>query len=168
MVKIQILDRTKKKSFTERISNVGIKKINEILIRTGKERIRAYSGNLSKEEIYDIWKILPIEGIGLYIGKDTINQHGVKDSRLSIDALHMFKDQINSDIITLTKDQEEEWFRGKNIELENEQLEKIKNNKFVAVMSNDKKDFIGTGKISNEILYSFLPKERRRKSQLIK
>ena len=50
-MKIQILDKTKKKKLISGLEEFGINKIQELLIRTGKERIRAYSGNLSKEEI---------------------------------------------------------------------------------------------------------------------
>ncbi|MBT7567304.1 hypothetical protein HN630_00175, partial [archaeon] len=69
-MKISILDKTKKKKFIAGVEDLGMKKIPELLIRTGRERIRAYSGNLSKEEIMELWMILPFEGIGLYVGKD--------------------------------------------------------------------------------------------------
>ncbi|MCR4284646.1 MAG: tRNA pseudouridine(55) synthase TruB [archaeon] len=164
-MKIFPLDKAKKKKFLAGILDLGMKKIPQLLIKTGKESIRAYSGNLSTEEVWDIWRLLPIEGIGLYIGKEMINQHGVREIRLSLDGLHTWKDQITERIITLTEEQEENWFKGKNIELDsNEGL-----TGFVAVQSADKKDFIGTGKISNDgkTLFSFLPKERRRKSSSI-
>ena len=64
----------------------------------------------------------------------------------------------------MSESQEEEWFKGKNIE-----LDKIEKEGFVAVKSNDEKDLVGMGKISagGKILFNFLPKERRRKSQVI-
>jgi len=162
-MKIFPLNNAKKKKFIEGILNLGIKKIPYLLIKTGKESIRAYSGNLSADEIREIWRLLPIEGVGLYIGKETIDRHGVRETRLSIDGLHLLKDQIKEQIIILTKEQEEVWFRGSNIELESDLRG------FVAVKSADKKDFIGTGKISSDgkTLFNFLPKERRRKSQTI-
>ena len=46
------------KKIVKEIEQFGVTKIPELLIKTGKERIRAYSGNLSKEEIMDLWKIL--------------------------------------------------------------------------------------------------------------
>lgn len=168
-MKITILDKTKKKRFIEG-AGLGLKRIRELLIRTGQESIRAYSGNLSTEEIMAIWRILPIEGIGLYVGKDMMNRNGIREVRLSVDALHSLKDQISEDIIVLNKEQEKEWFFGRDVELSEEQAKNFKNKKsFVAVKSNDGNDFIGTGKIGNGggVLFNYLPKERRRKSQTL-
>jgi len=162
-MKIQILDRAKKKKFLAGIREFGVEKISQTLIRTGKDRIRGYSGDLNTEQLWDLWRLLPIEGIGLYVGKDMINRNGVRDVRISIDGLHTWKKQIKNKIIELTKEQEEEWFKGKNIELGKE---KSKMEGFVVIKSHDSKDFIGTGKIGDggQTIYNFLPKERRRKS----
>ena len=35
----------------------------------------------------DVGQILPIEGIGLYVGKDMINRNGVHEIRLSLDGM---------------------------------------------------------------------------------
>jgi NOL1/NOP2/fmu family ribosome biogenesis protein len=165
-MKIAILDRAKKKKFIAGLSDLGMKKIPELLIRSGKERIRAYSGNLSNEEIMEIWRLLPIEGIGLYVGKDLINRNGVHEIRLSLDGMHTWKEQLTERIVDLNSAQEEEWFKGKEVELTEEQIGKISNG-FVSVKAGE--DFVGVGKIGSEgkILYGFLPKERRRKSQTI-
>ncbi len=166
-MKIQILDKAKKKKFIEGSSELGLTKIRELLIRTGKERIRAYSGNLSKEEIMDIWKVLPIEGVGLYVGKDMVNRHGVREVRLSLDGLHTWKEQITKKVIVLNEEQEKVWFSGKNVELDAEQVKEFEGMVgFFAIRSFDDKDFIGTAKIGvdGKTLYGFLPKERRRKN----
>jgi NOL1/NOP2/fmu family ribosome biogenesis protein len=165
-MKINLLDKTKKKKFIEGASDLGLNKIKELLIRTGKERIRAYSGNLSKEEIMDLWRVFPIEGIGLYVGKEIIDQKGIRTVRLSVDALHSWKNQITQNIIKLNSEQEEIWFRGSDVDLKKDQ-ENFKG--FVAVLSSDGKDFVGTGKIGNngKTLFGFLPKERRRRSQIL-
>jgi NOL1/NOP2/fmu family ribosome biogenesis protein len=166
-MKIQILNQAKKKKFVAGLTNLGIKKIPQLLIRSGKERIRAYSGNLNTEQIMDIWKILPIEGVGLYIGKDMINRNGVHEIRLSLDGMHTWKEQLTERIFILTEKQEEDWFLGKDIDLAEEQTAKIEEG-FVSVKSSDEKDFIGIGKIGSDkkTLFSFLPKERRRKEQM--
>jgi NOL1/NOP2/fmu family ribosome biogenesis protein len=169
-MKFQILDNAKKKKFVEGIEDLGVKKIRELLIRVGSERVRAYSGNLAIEEIMDIWRILPIEGVGLYVGKDFVDKNGVREVRLSVDGMHVWKDQIKEKIMTLTEEQEEEWFKGRNCELTAEQQAQFKDTKgFIAVKSSDNKDFVGTGKIGDEgrTLYGFLPKERRRKTSSI-
>lgn len=161
-MKIHIMDRTKKKKFIAGLSDLGMKKIPELLIKSGKERVRAYSGDLSTEQIMEIWRLLPIEGIGLYIGKDMINRNGVHEIRLSLDGMHIWKEQLTERILILNEEQEKDWFLGKNIELLESQ--KISDG-FILVKSADGKDFVGTGKIGNDgkMLFGFLPKERRRK-----
>jgi NOL1/NOP2/fmu family ribosome biogenesis protein len=171
-MKIQILNNAKKKKILKEISYLGLSKIPQALIKTGSERLRAFSGSLDTEKIYALWRILPIEGVGLYIGKDSTNRSGVREVRLSLDGLHVYKDQINSNIITLSSEQEIEWFKGKNLELSEEQIVEFKDlgKEFVAVRSSDEKDFVGTAKIGgskHDTLFGFLPKERRRKSQVI-
>jgi len=169
-MKIQILDKAKKKKIIEQINDIGITKIPELLIRTGKERIRAYSGNLSREEIHELWRILSIEGIGLYVAKEIASKKtGTKETRLSLDGIHLWKNQIKEKIIQLDKEQEELWFKGKDIELNKDQRKKYPYEKcFVVVKSHDNKDIIGTGKTGDkiEVLYNYLPKERRRKEKI--
>lgn len=168
-MKIDILSKAKKKKFVDGVSSLGLEKIPQLLIRTGKERIRAYSGNLSKEEIWDLWRVLPIEGIGLYVGKDSFNRNGVQETRLSIDGLHIWNEQITGNVVELDDDLEEVWFKGEKLELgEGNDFVKF-SGKFVAVKSKSSGDFIGTGKVSVDglVLHNFLPKERRRKSQTI-
>jgi NOL1/NOP2/fmu family ribosome biogenesis protein len=159
----QILDNTKKKKIIEQVSYLGIEKIPHLLIRIGKERILAYSGSLSRQEISELSSLLSIECIGIYFGKE------LEDGsfRLSLDMLHLLKNQVNKNIIQLTKEQEEKWFKGDNIELKEEQIEEcIRNNikDFVCIISSDEdKDILGTGKLSQDkkLISNFLPKERR-------
>ena len=169
-MKIQIMDRAKKKKFIAELADLGMKKVPEMLVKSGKERVRAFSGDLGKDDIYDIWRLLPIEGIGLYVGKDMVNRNGVREVRLSLDGMHVWKDQLTEKNFVLTEEQEDEWFKGNNIELTKEQVKKFGDVKgFVAVKSSDSKDFVGNGKLGAdyETLFGFLPKERRRKSQTI-
>jgi len=169
-MKIQIMDRAKKKKFIAELADLGMKKIPEMLVKSGKERVRAFSGSLGKDDIYDIWRLLPIEGIGLYVGKDLMNRNGVREVRLSLDGMHVWKEQLTEKNFVLTEEQEDEWFKGNNIELTKEQVKKFGDVKgFVAVKSSDSKDFVGNGKLGAdyETLFGFLPKERRRKSQTI-
>lgn len=160
-VKIDVLDSTKKKNFLEEVSYLGKFKLPYLFLGTGSETIRTYSGHLSVDEILKIWRAFPIEGVGLYFGKKIIDKHGRKESRLSLDALHLLKDKISGNIIEIDEEQAQKWFRGNNVELTIEQKAKYKDIKnFVAVKF--RSDLIGTGKLSEAgILLSFLPKERR-------
>jgi NOL1/NOP2/fmu family ribosome biogenesis protein len=169
-MRTQVMDRAKKKKFIAELSDLGMKKITQTLIKVGKERIRAFSGELNTEEIYDLLRLLPVEGIGLYAAKDMINRSGVHEVRLSVDGMHLWKDQLTEKVIILTESQEEEWFKGNNIDLNEEQKKNFRDIKgFVAVKSSDSLDFIGNAKIGNDgsTLFGFLPKERRRKSSVL-
>ncbi len=165
-MKIHIMDRAKKKKFIAGLDNLGMKKIPELLVRSGKERIRAYSGDLSTEQIMEIWRLLPIEGVGLYVGKDMINRNGIHEIRLSLDGMHTWKNQLTERVLILDEEQELNWFLGKDVDLSVEQ--KMENG-FVSVKSADEKDFVGMGKVGDDgkTLFSFLPKERRRKENTI-
>ena len=162
-MKINILSRAKKKKFTEGLNDLGIKKIPQMLVRSGKERIRAFSGSLDREQIMDIWKLLPIEGIGLYVGKDMVNRNGIHEIRISLDGMHIWKEQLTKRVLCLTEKQEVDWFLGKNIELSEKQNIEAG---FANVRAGE--DFIGTGKVGadGKTLFSFLPKERRRKERM--
>lgn len=157
----QILDNTKKKKIIEKISPLGIKKVSHLLIRIGKERILAYSGSLSREELSELSGILSIEGLGTYFGKELED----KSFRLSLDMLHLLKEQVTKNKIYINKEQEEQWFYGENIILSEKQQEEYQElNGFVCVLSSDEyKDILGTGKISQDkkMISNFLPKERR-------
>ncbi len=161
-MKIRVLDRAKKKKFVEGLSELGIKKIPQMLLRVGKERIRAFSGDLDREGIMAIWHILPIEGVGLYVGKDMVNRNGVREVRLSLDGMHIWKEQLDKRVLELTPEQEIEWFRGDDIELNENQFCEAG---FVNVKAG--LDFVGVGKVGAEgkKLFGFLPKERRRKER---
>lgn len=155
-MKIQIYDKTKKRKFIEKLENLGIKNIPGLLVKTGSERIRVFSGSLSNDEIWKIWRMFPVEGIGLYLGKELADGN----VRLSLDALHLLKSQINKRIIKLNKEQTEKWFKGNDVDVNDEQINDIENG-FVAVKYKD--DFIGTGNLNKNmrVVYCFLPKERR-------
>ncbi len=166
-MKIQVLDRAKKKKFVAGLSELGIKKIPQMLVRSGKEKIRAFSGDLSREQIMEIWRLLPIEGIGLYVGKDMVNRNGVREVRLSLDGMHIWEEQLTERIFTLSPEQEQKWFLGENVELDEGQIGQISDG-FVSVQSATGNDFVGVGKLGNggKILFGFLPKERRRKPRM--
>ena len=160
-MKVDILDSTKKKDFLEEVSYLGKFKLPYLFLSSGKETIRAYSGHLTVDEILKIWRHYPVEGLGLYFGKKMIDRHGRKEARLSMDALHLLKDKISSNIVELDEEQAGKWFRGNNIELKEEQKVQYKGIvEYVAVKY--KEDLVGTGKLTEQgILLSFLPKERR-------
>ena len=156
------MNKSKKQDFLKELSYLGEFKMQQLFLKTGQESVRIYSGHLLSDEILKIWRHFPVEGLGLYFGKQIIDRHGVKEARLSLDALHTIRKDITDSIVEINHEQVEKWFRGNNVELTPEQ----KNNysrfvgKFVAVKFGE--DFVGTARLSADgILISFLPKERR-------
>ena len=108
-MKVEILDSHKKKDFLKEVSYLGDFKTNKLFIATGSETVRVYSGHLHVDEVLKIWRNFPIEGLGLYFGKMMIDKHGRKEARLSLDALHLMKDQITKNIVELDQEQAEKW-----------------------------------------------------------
>jgi NOL1/NOP2/fmu family ribosome biogenesis protein len=161
---IQVMDNPKKKKFIATVSDFGIKKINGTLVRSGKDKVRVFTGDISREEIYDLLHTLPVEVVGLYLGKDFINRNGVHEVRLSVDGLLMLKDQVVNKILYLDSEQEKVWFLGEEQDLNEEQKIEFKEGGFAVVKSKDSDDILGMGKVSSEgVLFNYLPKERRRR-----
>ena len=162
----KIMDRGKKKRFIAGIADFGIKKIDELLIKWGNERIRAYSGDFSRDELDKLKHILPVEGVGLYVGKDSIDKRtGVHEFRLTLDAVNVWKDKIVDNIIEITEEQEEIWYSGADVDLVDGQVGDLKG--FVVVKSKKDVDFIGIGKLGEKVLYNSSPRGRHRKVRVI-
>ena len=123
-----------------------------LLIESGKEKIRGFSGSLSREEISEIGRIAPIEAIGIYLLKKEF------DWRLSLDATTILKNQISKNTIEITDKQLEEWIRGFDLDIKYD-------DKCTIVIKHDN-DLIGCGKSNNQKIFNYLPQERRIKSRL--
>jgi len=130
----------------------GIEDIPFKIARLGKERIIAFSGNISDRDILNLDRVAHIEGVGLYFAKEQID--GI---RLSIEGSQFLKEQITKNIFELDERQAEQWMMGNEIN--------IKTDKRGFFVMKFKEDFLGTGKISAEKIGNFIPKSRRLKSR---
>jgi NOL1/NOP2/fmu family ribosome biogenesis protein len=146
---ITILDKTKKEKFIEQLKVYGITSIPHLVIVTGKEKYRFFSGSLSRIEIEKM-RGINLEGIGLYAAKQEGNE-----IRLTLDGIHLLKEQIRV-YFELNDEQAKSWFLGQDIP--------IKTDKHGFIILKYKGDFIGCGKASNGRITNFMPKERRIKS----
>lgn len=156
-MQIDFIKKAEKREIIEQLSQqFGISEIPFLLLRSGKERIRAYSGSLSKDEILEFNKTVNIEAIGLYFARQSPERENT-EIRLSTDAIHLLREQINKGIIELNREQTEDWFRGKDIFIENKSLKGF-------VILKNKDNFVGCGKIAQDRILNFLPKERRIKN----
>jgi len=147
-VKMKPIKSSEKKKIIKQLNEqYGITELPYLLLQFGKEKIRIYSGNLSKEELITLDKKLKIENIGLYAMKTEREQ-----IRLTLDGIQILKNQITKNILKVNDKQTQEWFRGKELEIESDNNFKILKNQ---------QDFIGCGKSTGERIINFLPKERR-------
>ena len=148
-MRIRFIKSSEKRRILEALNNqFGIEKMPYLLIEAGKDRIRGFSGHLSKEEISELGHILNIELIGLYMIKQE------NDFRISIDACHLLKNQIIKGIIELNDSEFQQWIRGKDVEKQSDP------GTFVIKY---KDDFIGCTKANGRVLFNYVPKDRRLK-----
>jgi NOL1/NOP2/fmu family ribosome biogenesis protein len=149
---IHFIKSSEKRKITRLLSDqFGITSLPYLLIVSGKEKIRGFSGHLSKEEILQLTQLTNVEIIGLYMFK---KEHE-NDIRLTIDATHLLKDQISKNILNINESQKEDWLRGKNLEISS-----IHGN----VIIKHEADFIGTGKSNSQKIFNYIPKDRRLKN----
>lgn len=144
---IPLSNKDKKKILEQLNNQYGISKLPYLLIKFGQEKLRLYTGNLSKEELQALDNKLIVENIGLYFAK--WENH---ELRLTIDGLQLLKHQITKNILELTEEQAEQWLRGFDLEISSEKSWKI---------LKYKNEFLGCGKSTGEKITNFVPKERR-------
>lgn len=125
----------------------GISELPYLLFWTGSEKIRAFSGSLSKDEIMTLKSIVPVELIGSYLLKKE------SDWRLSLDATILLKNQISKNIIEISDEQSEAWIRGFDLNIKYEDK--------CSIIIKHGNDFIGCGKSNGEKIFNYVPKERR-------
>lgn len=155
-MRTKILNQNEKKEIENKLKEqFGIKEIQGMLVKRGEERIFIYQGNFNEKEIRKIEDIrIPIERLGIYFAKIINNE-----LRLSIEGVHILKDQITKNIFELNEQQAEEWMMGQDLE--------IKTGKKGFLIIKYKEDFLGCGKASELKIGNFVPKSRRLKSKSI-
>jgi len=145
------LTSTDKKKIIEQLNKqFGITELPYLVIQFGKEKLRLYSGILSKEELYFLDREIRIENIGLYFAKWENDE-----IRLSIDGVQLLKNQITKNILELNDNQANEWLRGIDLNIKTDNGWKI-------IKHNN--ELLGCGKSTGERITNFMPKERRIKS----
>jgi NOL1/NOP2/fmu family ribosome biogenesis protein len=146
---IHFIKSNQKRDIVEKLkSQFGIAILPYLLIESGKEKVRAFSGHLSKEEISKITQIANVEIVGFYL----LRQESPDDVRLSFDAPIILKDQITNNIVEINKEQFDLWIRGDNID-----VPAPRGN--VIIRYNG--DFIGCGKSNGLKVFNYVPKDRR-------
>jgi NOL1/NOP2/fmu family ribosome biogenesis protein len=143
----------KRRLIEELNERFGISELPYLLIESGKEKIRAFSGSLSKDEIIELGRMANIEGVGVYFMKK-------EDSglRLSFEATQLLKGQITKNILYINDSQLQLWIRGHDLDI------KVAPGTYIIA---HEEDFLGCGKSNGEKIFNYVPKERRIKKPLI-
>jgi len=138
----------KKRILRELEEQFGIEKLPYLLIETGKQKIRGFSGTMTKEEIRELGEIANVEIIGIYLIKKE------RKLRLSLDGSMILKDQISKNVVEIDDEQLELWLRGKNLDIKKE-------NGVYVILTQGTNDFLGCGLSDGKKLINHVPKERR-------
>lgn len=140
---MRFIKANEKKWLVGELENFGVKKIPYLLLETGKEKIRGFSGTLAKEQIQKLQELARVEIIGLYLFKR--EKFGL---RFSLDGSMAFE----LDGVEISDAEVEKWMRGEDLETD------LENGIYVV---KNKGDVLGCGKSNGEKLSGFIPKERR-------
>lgn len=130
-------------------SQFGIKEINGMLIKRGRERIFLYTGNFEYKDIQRLSRFNFLERVGIYFAKE--NERG--ELRLSIEGSQYVKKEASKNVVELTEDEMNTWMCGHEVE------KTTGMNGFVLMKYKD--DMLGTGNASEKKITNFIPKSRR-------
>ncbi|GIU68297.1 MAG: hypothetical protein KatS3mg001_147 [Candidatus Pacearchaeota archaeon] len=146
---LKILNKEEKREIEKKLKEqFGIKKINGLVLMRGKERLFLFSGNLNEDKIKKIEEKVNVERVGIYFAKV------VEDKlKLSLDGTQLFKSQITKNILEVNEEQMKEWMSGSDLF--------IKTGKKDFLVIKYKEDFLGCGKVSENKIRNFVPKNRR-------
>ena len=110
---MKFIKTPEKRKIIEKLNEqFGIEDLHYLLIESGKEKIRAYTGHLSKDEISKISDLIKIELVGFYLLRKENDFF-----RLSMDATLALSSQLKNNIIEINQDQFELWIRGYDLDL---------------------------------------------------
>jgi len=144
---IPLDNKGKKKILKQLNEQYGITELPYLIIQFGKEKLRLYTGNISKQELRDLDKALTIENIGLYFAK-----YEEQDIRLTLDGVQLLKDQITKNILEIDDKNADNWLKGNDLDIQTDKGWNVIKNK---------NEFLGCGKSTGGKITNFMPKERR-------
>ena len=152
----EFLDRKETEQVLEKLEIYGIEEIPFLLVKSGSNKIRACTFK-DREQISRITNEVFTELIGLYFAKID-----GEEIRLSIDALHLLKNQLKHNILEIDDKQKEEYLSGNEPQI-TEQQAQATNQKIYYILKHNQ-DILGMAKIVQGVIKNYLPKERRRKN----
>lgn len=138
--------RERKKLLSQLHERFGIQDLDYFFLQAGKEKIRAFSGTLSADELVSLSEFARVEFAGLYFAKE--EHFGF---RLGLDAVHLLAPRITDHILEITSEQAVLWMQGMP-------LEKDVSAGVYVLKSGE--DFLGCGYSTGTRIYNYVPKER--------
>ena len=153
MTHLKILYKNQKQEIVNKLKKqFGVSELKGLLIKHGAEKLFLFQGDFGVKEIRKLERTIPVERVGIYFGK--IQNEKI---RLSIEGVHVLKNQITKNIFELNKEQAEQWMMGQELN--------IKTGKKEFLIMKYKNDFLGCGKASELKIGNYIPKNRRLKAR---
>ena len=118
-------------------------KLNYVFLENSKGKVYIISTDLANLELSN----LRIDSLGLYFGK--LEKDGL---RLSIEGSQIIGPKAKKNVLEIKKGTRDIWIKGYDTEIQG-------NPGFVIIKHKD--DFMGCGKLNNNKLYNYVPKNRR-------
>jgi NOL1/NOP2/fmu family ribosome biogenesis protein len=138
----------KKRLIVELEKQFGISNLGEfgILIESGKQKIRGFTGHMSKDEIRELSEIANVEIVGMYL----IKRDG--QLRLSLDGSFYLGGNAEKRVYELSDEQLDDWMNGKSLGV-------VKDSGVWIIKCGS--DFLGCGISDGKKLINYMPRERR-------
>ena len=143
-----LASRDKKKLLEQLQKQFGIDELPFLLLETGNEKIRGFSGSMSRDEIYALSEMANIELLGLYLFKE---EHG--GLRVGFDGSMVLRGMATKNFIEIESEDVEKWLNGMNLG--------IKRPNGIYIIKSKEGDYLGCAASDGTQLINFVPKERR-------
>ena len=143
----------RKKLLQELNEKYGIVDPGFLFLETGKQKIRAFSGSMNRDEIVHLSENVRIELIGTYFARED-EMIGL---RLSFDAPYLKGVEVSKGIAELTDEEVELWMRGDSL---------IKEIPLGVYVMKHNEDFLGCGYSTGKKILNYIPRERQNRSKL--
>ncbi len=162
-MKIEILSKKEKEEIDDFLNETyGINLPRCQIIQSSRERLRIFSGDLSERELMILINTIRVETTGLYLAfvkkTDKENEKN-QDFRLSFDSSVILKNATKN-IIDLDEEQMKIWISGQDMDI-NEKIAKDPKLTYPFILLKYKNEIIGCGKLAQDKILNFVPKERR-------
>lgn len=136
----------KKKLLNEMEERFGWKIKDCMFLQAGRERIRAFTGTLSREELNLLSEFARVEFAGAYFVRQ--EPFGL---RLSFDMTQLFAEEFSQNVIDLTPEEFTQWMHGESL------IKDVADGFYVVRHGSD---FLGSTFVKKGKLYNYVPKER--------